>query len=33
MEKADRTLEKRELTLILLDCFAVNLSALGALLL
>ena len=33
MEKADRTLEKRELTLILLDCFEVNLSALGALLL
>ena len=32
-EKVDRTLEKRELTLILLDCFAVNLSALGALLL
>ena len=30
MEKADRTLEKRELTLILLDCFAVNLSALGS---
>ena len=33
VEKADRTLEKRELTLILLDCFAVNLSALAALLL